>query len=111
MRVLEHESKLDSARCFDGERAKNYDCQIPILLPGYKALHSTACSLLQLDLEERAHLLIVGAGTGTEIMQLGESNLGWSFTGVDPSPDMVAIAQQRIQRVAMMLDGSAIIRS
>jgi tRNA (cmo5U34)-methyltransferase len=98
MHAIQEQSQLSSARCFDSVRAKNYDCQIPIVLPGYEALHSTACWLLQLDLEEQAHLLIAGAGTGTEIIQLGESNPGWSFTGVDPSPDMIAIAERRLRK-------------
>jgi tRNA (cmo5U34)-methyltransferase len=92
----EDQRDLDGARCFDSERAQNYDCQIRIVVPGYEALHSTACSLLQRKLKEQARLLIVGAGTGKEIIQLGNSNPGWQFTGVDPSPDMITIARRRV---------------
>ena len=89
-------SNLKGARCFGRERAQKYDCQIRIVLPGYEALHSMTCSLLQLDLKEQAHLLIVGAGTGVEMIELGTSNPSWRFMGVDPSPDMIALARQRV---------------
>ena len=100
--VLEPEARpedrgsLDAARRFDSERARKYDCQIRVAIPGYEALHGMACSLLQLDLGEQARMLIVGAGTGTEILYLGESNPRCLFTGVDPSSDMISVARRRV---------------
>jgi tRNA (cmo5U34)-methyltransferase len=87
---------LNTDRLFGGEQVQNYDRGIRKMVPGYEALHSMARSLLRLDLEDRASLLIVGAGTGTEILGLGEGNPGWRFTGVDPSSDMLAIARKRV---------------
>lgn len=87
---------MDVEQRFGGERAMKYDRGIRMVVPGYEALHGMAHSLLRLDLEERARLLIVGAGTGTEVLGLGESNPGWLFAGVDPSADMVAIARRRV---------------
>ncbi len=55
-----------------------------------------AHSLLWLDLEEQARLLIVGAGTGMELVHLSKSNPRWRFTGVDASADMLAVARQRV---------------
>ena len=80
---------------FDAERAGKYDEGIRMSVPGYEALHDMAHSLLRLELEERARLLIAGAGTGAEILSLGAREPGWSFTGVDPSPDMIAVASRR----------------
>ncbi len=94
---LEDKSNLDVVRCFNSERAQKYDCQIRMVILGYEALHSVACSLLQLDLKKQARLLIVGAGTGTEIVNLGESNPRWQFMGVDPSADMISVAYQRVK--------------
>src|SRR5215203_5721197 len=92
----DYECRSGAARYFDRERAQKYDCQIRMVVPGYEALHSIVCSLLQLELKKQASLLIAGAGTGTEIVKLGESSPGWRFMGVDPSADMVTVAHQRV---------------
>lgn len=84
------------ARHFDSEGTRKYDHRIRKVMPGYEVLHGLARSLLRLDLKERAHLLIVGAGTGMEVVHLGEDNPGWRFTGVDPSTDMLAVARRRM---------------
>ena len=81
---------------FDDEFAENYDRGIRVAAPGYEALHDMAHSLLRLELEERARLLVVGAGTGTEIAGMGAKEPGWSFTGVDPSADMIDVARRRV---------------
>lgn len=93
---MEDKGKSDAGHRFDSEGAQIYDHRIRTVVPGYEALHRMAYSLLQLDLGEQARLLIVGAGTGMEIMHLAEDNPGWRFTGVDPSADMVAIARRRV---------------
>jgi len=84
------------AHHFDSESAHKYDRRIRTVIPGYEVLHGLACSLLRLDLEQHARLLVVGAGTGMEISHLGEDNPGWRFTGVDPSADMLAVARRRM---------------
>lgn len=81
---------------FGGEVAGKYDRGIRMTALGYEALHDMARSLLRLDLGEGARLLIVGAGTGAEILGLAEKEPTWSFTGVDPSPDMTAVARRRV---------------
>jgi tRNA (cmo5U34)-methyltransferase len=51
---------------------------------------------LRAKLPKQAKILIVGAGTGMEIMEFAPCNPGWSFCGVDPSTDMLALAGKRI---------------
>lgn len=87
---------FDPAKFFDRDRAQGYDQRIRKAIPGYEALHSMAATLLQLDLKQDARILIVGAGTGAEILSLSAAHPQWQLTGVDPSPDMVAIAQQQV---------------
>ena len=41
-------------------------------------------------------MLIVGAGSGNEIIQLAEGRPHWSFTGIDPSASMLSIAKERL---------------
>jgi len=83
---------------FAGERAEKYDVGIRLAVPAYEELHGLARHLLRASLGEGAHVLVAGSGTGEELVNLGRHNPGWRLTGVDPSPDMVAIASERVAR-------------
>ena len=74
---------------FDEERADAYDDRIRRIAPGYDVLQDTVASVLTTRLPEEGHLLVVGAGTGTEIVQMGQSHPQWQFTAVDPSSAML----------------------
>jgi tRNA (cmo5U34)-methyltransferase len=78
---------------FDQDRATQYDLDIRKAIPGYESLHGMAQSLLQTSLSESAKLLIVGSGTGMELVNYSQLNPGWSLTGIEPSPEMMAIAK------------------
>ncbi|NMG06127.1 class I SAM-dependent methyltransferase [Brasilonema sp. UFV-L1] len=75
-----------------------YDNLAQIALPGYEAMHTMALSCLKAHLSEIASLLIVGAGTGKELVKFGQGNLQWQMLGVDPSANMLSIAQEKIQQ-------------
>jgi len=79
----------------------DYDRMTQMVLPGYEAMHSMALSVLRSHLPEKANLLIVGAGTGMELVKLGKSNSQWQMLGVDPSSNMLAIAQEKIEQHAI----------
>ena len=81
---------------FDRERASQYDLDIRKAIPGYEALHGMAYSLLQTNLSESARLLVVGSGTGMELVNYCQRNSTWYFTGVDPSAEMMAIAEEEL---------------
>lgn len=81
---------------FDRERANQYDLDIRKAIPGYEALHGMAHSLLQTNLSESARLLVVGSGTGMELVNYCQQNPTWSLTGVDPSAEMMAIAVEEL---------------
>lgn len=93
---MERPTNFDPGKFFDRDRARGYDQRIRKAIPGYEALHSMTATLLQLDLKQDARILIVGAGTGAEILTLSAAHPQWQFTGVDPSTDMMAIAQQQV---------------
>ncbi|PIG92992.1 class I SAM-dependent methyltransferase [Gloeocapsopsis sp. IPPAS B-1203] len=80
----------------DPVASTEYDARARKALPGYEEMHTMALSFLKLHLPETANLLIVGAGTGMELVKLGKSNSQWQLLGVDPSNNMLAIAQQKI---------------
>jgi tRNA (cmo5U34)-methyltransferase len=51
---------------------------------------------LRAILPKQAKILVAGAGTGMEILEFAPSNPGWSFCGVDPSADMLALARKKV---------------
>ncbi len=75
-----------------------YDKIVRMVIPGYEALHTMANSFFHSKLSEKANLLIVGAGTGMELVTFAKSNSKWHMLGVEPSTSMLAIAQQKIEQ-------------
>ena len=56
-----------------------------------------AASLLHVELSKEAQVLVVGAGTGIELLTLAAQHPQWRLTGVDPSAEMLALAREHIQ--------------
>ena len=82
---------------FDRDRANQYDLDIRKAIPGYESLHAMAQSLLQTGLSKSANLLVVGSGTGMELINYIEQNPNWTLTGVDPSAEMMEIAKSELE--------------
>jgi tRNA (cmo5U34)-methyltransferase len=82
---------------FQGDRAAQFDARARINIPGYVAMHDMVCAILSQGLAKDARLLVVGAGTGMELVLLGMNNPGWRFTGVDPSADMLGVARETLE--------------
>jgi tRNA (cmo5U34)-methyltransferase len=89
------EEVFDVSKLFGRDRASDYDGDIRRRIPGYEALHTTAFAMLSGRLASDARLLLVGAGTGHEMLLLAQARPDWRLLGVDPSVDMLAIAQQK----------------
>lgn len=83
------------ANHFD-DRAPSYDEDIVRIIPGYEALHAMTLAHLQHALPDEAHVLVAGAGTGTELVYFSQACPTWQFTGVDPSAGMLDVADQRL---------------
>lgn len=86
---------------FQGDFANAYEDQIQRIIPTYPHIFSMAETYLAHLLPERADVLVVGAGGGKELLAFGQPNPEWVFTGVDPSPQMLAIAKKRIDSVGL----------
>lgn len=106
---MAHEHAAHSAHstvsAFGADRAANYDAQTRIALAGGQALYELGVSALasRLDGQEAASLLFVGLGTGAELMPYKQFDVpGWSFTGVDPSEAMLAVARERLAAEGML---------
>ena len=81
---------------FDAERAARYDRHVRRLVPGYDALHLLAAALLRDRLASASRILVVGAGTGEELVRLAACDATWRFTAVEPSPPMAERLRARV---------------
>jgi tRNA (cmo5U34)-methyltransferase len=81
--------------------AAGYEKRIRNLFSFYDAVHVAINSILRSILAPDSKLLIIGAGTGGEILELGKTNLGWRFLGVDPAQPMLNLASERIRAAGL----------
>jgi tRNA (cmo5U34)-methyltransferase len=81
--------------------AAGYDERIRKLFPFYETIHTAINAVLRVYLGPESEILIVGAGTGTEILELGKANPGWRFLGVDPAKPMLDLAQEKIEAAGL----------
>ena len=86
---------------FDRDRAKEYDLDIRKAIPGYEALHDMAYSLLQIETDRSAKVLVVGSGTGMELINYSKHS-EWSLTGVEPSAEMMEIARGELSNCGLL---------
>ena len=77
--------------------AAGYDERIRKTFPFYEAIHIAINAVLRVYLKPASEILIVGAGTGAEILELGKTNPGWRFLGVDPAQPMLDLAKEKIE--------------
>lgn len=65
-------------------------------VPGFADLHTMTGILLAERVPTDARILVLGAGGGLELRALADMHAGWTFDGVDPSPEMLALAQRTV---------------
>jgi tRNA (cmo5U34)-methyltransferase len=70
------------------------------LVPGFRDLQRMAGLLLAERCGDAARLLVLGAGGGLELKCFAEMHPGWTFDGVDPSAEMLALAVQTLGPLA-----------
>ena len=87
---------------FTAKAAQDYDTRIPLLVPGYCMAHELATCLLLEILSEDASIVVIGAGTGTELARLAEASRSWRFTAIDPSSAMLACAQEKLEKLGAL---------
>ena len=84
---------------FDGDYGRTYDARISTLIPAYSAileLAATATAALQPLAQQ---VLVVGAGTGTELPGLLTAMPQARFTLVEPSAQMRGLCEALIERI------------
>ncbi|WP_419934862.1 class I SAM-dependent methyltransferase [Candidatus Palauibacter sp.] len=86
---------------FDGAYGDAYERLARTVIPGYLSSFRQALALLQGRLGPRARLLVVGAGTGIEIVTFKRAEPGWRLTGVDLSAQMLDTAEHRVREAGV----------
>lgn len=67
------------------------------IVPGLRDLHRMTGALLAERAPANARILVLGAGGGLELKAFAEMQPGWHFDGVDPSAEMLALAQKTVR--------------
>ncbi len=90
---------MKTVEIFEGPRAKTYDESIRLWCPDYDAIQGLLPSLLgyHLGINNDKNVLVVGSGTGAEIVNLLQFSDTWKITGVDPSPEMIVQAETKLR--------------
>ncbi|MEM9857124.1 MAG: class I SAM-dependent methyltransferase [Bacteroidota bacterium] len=86
---------MSTIEIFENERAFGYDDFVHTWIPNYKFFIDNLPALLS-D-QQSDPLLVVGCGTGNEMYAFKKYDQNWQLTGVDPSPDMISQAQNKLR--------------
>ena len=86
---------------FDQERAANWDKLSAKLAPINDALY-LLIRLVLAELPDDACILCVGAGTGSELIDLAQQFPHWQFTAVDPAAPMLNICRQKAEKAGII---------
>lgn len=82
------------ANVFDDPQAvARYAEGPPRLVPGFADLQRMTRLLIAERAPQDARVLVVGAGGGLELKVFAENHPGWNFDGVDPSAEMLKLAE------------------
>lgn len=90
----------------DPEAVARYVDGPPRFMPGFTDLHRMSAILLAERAPPDARVLVVGAGGGLELRAFAQAQAGWTFTGVDPSAQMLKLAartlDEQVSRVTLV---------
>ena len=86
---------------FDGDYGGDYEYIARTVIPGYRSSFRQALALLGGRVGPSPRVLVVGAGTGIELVTFKTAQPGWRLTGVDPSRQMIEIARRRMREAGV----------
>ena len=95
-----HEEAFD----FDGVYGEGYEALARRVIPGYATLFPMVGALIDPDLPPGARVLVVGAGTGIELVTFKRIRPDLRLHGVDPADQMLELARRRVT-AAGLADG------
>jgi tRNA (cmo5U34)-methyltransferase len=103
--ITSKKRNMSKVEIFEKDRAIGYNQFVETWIPNY---HYFLDRLPKLLSEARQKdLLVVGCGTGNEIKRFVQSPDRWQITGIDPSPEMVMQAREKLQQYSnvTLIDG------
>src|SRR6476660_3189131 len=86
---------MDKVEIFENERAIGYNQFVETWIPNYHYFLGRLPKLLSET--NPKDLLIVGCRTGNEIERFIQAPEHWEITGIDPSPEMIRQANEKLQ--------------
>jgi len=66
------------------------------MVPGYVSMQRMTTLLLAERVPEAGRVLVLGAGGGLELKAFAQAHSGWTFDGVDPSAEMLNLAEKTL---------------
>lgn len=69
----------------------------PRHVPGYAGLLRMTTLLLAEKMPAAGRVLVLGAGGGLELAAMAVAHPGWVFDGIDPSAEMLALAEEAVR--------------
>jgi tRNA (cmo5U34)-methyltransferase len=80
--------------------ADGYDTHIRRVVPGYDLVHRITGAYLKTLLPTDTNVLVIGTGTGNDLLSLNSIQPDWNLTGIEPSPAMFRIASAKVKSLA-----------
>ncbi|GGE60424.1 class I SAM-dependent methyltransferase [Priestia taiwanensis] len=87
-----------SNKNWNDKTVHTYEQEIGKKIPGYHVLFDLLGNMYSTIKKQSPELLIIGAGGGQDIITLSKKDREIRFTGVDPSLDMLRLAEFRLQQ-------------
>ena len=84
----------------DPDAVARYRDGPPRQVPGFADLHRMTDLLLVERMPDDGRVLVLGAGGGLELEHLAAAHAGWQFDGIDPSGEMLRLAEATTQPFA-----------
>ena len=81
---------------FDGNYGEEYEALARQVIPGYVTLFPMVSAVIDPDLPKGARVLVVGCGTGIELVNFKKFRPDLRLHGVDPSSRMLELARRRV---------------
>jgi tRNA (cmo5U34)-methyltransferase len=86
---------MNKVEIFEHERATGYNQFVETWIPNYHYFLDRLPKLL--GEAKSKDLLVVGCGTGNEIERFVQTPEQWKITGIDPSPEMIKQANEKLR--------------
>jgi tRNA (cmo5U34)-methyltransferase len=84
----------------DPKAIADYEAHTLRLVPGFADMQRMAALLLAERMPPDGRVLVVGAGGGLELKAFAQSYPDWCFDGVDPSAEMLRLAERTLGPLA-----------